>query len=537
MRNQILLGDSVEVLKTFPAESVSCTVSDPPYGLGTKEPTPEEIDTYLSGQEGLKTGDFMGRNWDIPSVALWREVYRVMQPGGVLFSFAGTRTVDLMAAGIEAAGFKYRGVLGWVHCLTEDAEILTDSGWLPIVSALEGRKAMCYDVDEDTFSWEPIERQFVYRYTGEVIRLHGNHSDHRVTPEHRVLILTENGEHEFMLARELEKETDIPTLEDEEGMLLSWDRVDVTREPYSGLVGCVTTPTGTFVARHKGQPFVTGNSQGFPKSLNIGRAIDKMGGPNVSFPVEDRRLFATELRTKRTEAGVSRTELASWFPQYAEVTNNWERLDDGFRVPSEEAFNVLVERLEISADRWRAQIQREDKRRLLCEGLTDRRGDGTVIGLGHAGREWTTGTEEAKKWEGYGTALKPAFEPILVFTKGESDWIMPAVPFYYCAKAAKSEKNLEGDVDNNHVTVKPLKLMRFLVEAASKPGDLILDPFLGSGTTAAACAEEGRDFVGIERDPHYHEIASKRVGIVKGRADDVRGQRDLFDLMSELPEE
>jgi DNA modification methylase len=146
-------------------------------------------------------------------------------------------------------------------------------------------------------------------------------------------------------------------------------------------------------------------------------------------------------------------------------------------------------------------------------------------------------SDAARQWEGWGTALKPAWEPILVFSKGDTEGVMPTVPLYYCAKAAKSEKNLDGDVDNNHVTVKPLKLMRFLVEAASKPGDLILDPFLGSGTTAAACAEEGRDFVGIERDPHYHEIASKRAGIVKGRADEVRGQSDLFDLMSELPEE
>ena len=470
MRNQIFLGDSVEILKEFPDASVSHTVTDPPYGLGTKEPTAEEVEAFLAGHKGLKTGDFMGAKWDLPSVALWREVYRVMKPGGIVCAFAGTRTLDLMAAGLEAAGFRYMGVLGWVHCLTEDAEILTDAGWLPIVSALEGRKVMCYDVDEDTFALEPIERQYIYQYTGDVIRLRGNHSDHRVTPDHRVLVLTENGEHEFMLAHELEQETDIPTLEDEEGMLLCWDRVDVTREPYRGLVGCVTTPTGTFVARQKGQPFVTGNSQGFPKSLSVGRAIDKMqrgapqGGPD----------------------------------------------------PLKRGKGDLPER-----------------RALQKGGATGK----ATTGLTTEYDPFVPTTEEAKKWEGYGTALKPAFEPILVFSKGETDWVMPAVPFCYSAKAGKSEKNLQGDLDNNHVTVKPLKLMEWLVGQVGQPGQIILDPFVGSGTTAAACVAQGVDFVAIERDPHYHEIASKRVGVLKGRAKEVLNQRLAFEAIDELPQE
>ena len=269
MRNQVLCGDSLDILKTLPDGSVDHTVTDPPYGLGTKEPTPEEIEAYLSGHMGLKTGDFMGKNWDIPSVDLWREVYRVMKPGGVLFSFAGTRTLDLIAAGIEAAGFRYVGCMGWVHCLTEDAEVLTKNGWMSVVAALEKQEVLCYHVDQDTFSWEPVERQFIYRFTGEVVRLRGNRTDHCVTPEHRVLVLTDEGHHEFKLACELGPTANIPTIEDENGVLLSWDHVDVSHQEYEGLVGCVQTSTGTFVARHKGLAFVTGNSQGFPKGVDV----------------------------------------------------------------------------------------------------------------------------------------------------------------------------------------------------------------------------------------------------------------------------
>jgi len=62
-----------------------------------------------------------------------------------------------------------------------------------------------------------------------------------------------------------------------------------------------------------------------------------------------------------------------------------------------------------------------------------------------------------------------------------------------------------------HLTQKPIPLMMWCLEKYSKPGDLILDPFLGSGTTAVACKKMGLDFIGIEKEPAYVEIALKRL--------------------------
>jgi site-specific DNA-methyltransferase (adenine-specific) len=64
---------------------------------------------------------------------------------------------------------------------------------------------------------------------------------------------------------------------------------------------------------------------------------------------------------------------------------------------------------------------------------------------------------------------------------------------------------------NHHPTVKPVALMRWLVRLVARPGDVVLDPFLGSGTTGIACAEESRDFIGIEREAEYVEIARRRI--------------------------
>ncbi len=64
---------------------------------------------------------------------------------------------------------------------------------------------------------------------------------------------------------------------------------------------------------------------------------------------------------------------------------------------------------------------------------------------------------------------------------------------------------------NHHPTVKPLRLMQYLITLGSRPGDLVLDPFLGSGTTAVAAKSLGRRFVGIEREAEYLAIARARL--------------------------
>ena len=69
-----------------------------------------------------------------------------------------------------------------------------------------------------------------------------------------------------------------------------------------------------------------------------------------------------------------------------------------------------------------------------------------------------------------------------------------------------------NSVDTGHPAVFPLSLARDHVISWSNPGDTVLDPFMGSGTTGLACQETGRDFIGIEIDPTYYEIAQRRIG-------------------------
>ncbi len=161
-------------------------------------------------------------------------------------------------------------------------------------------------------------------------------------------------------------------------------------------------------------------------------------------------------------------------------------------------------------------------------------------------------TDEAKRWEGWGTALKPAQEPIVVARKpligtvaenvlahgtgainigasrlegerwpanilfdeeaaAELDRQAPgASRFFYVAKPGKKERNA-GGAANIHPTVKPIALMSYLIKLVTPPGGVVLDPFLGSGSTACAAAANGFDCIGIEQNQEYADIAEARI--------------------------
>ncbi len=96
MTHKVILGNCEEELKSLPDNSVDSVVTDPPYELG-----------------------FMGKSWDSSGIAynvdMWKEVFRVLKPGGHLLSFGGSRTYHRMACAIEDAGFEIRDQIMWVY--------------------------------------------------------------------------------------------------------------------------------------------------------------------------------------------------------------------------------------------------------------------------------------------------------------------------------------------------------------------------------------------------------------------------------------
>lgn len=93
-QTKLMQGDNIESLKKLPDNSIDSVVTDPPYGLS-----------------------FMNKKWDydVPSVEFWKEVYRVLKPGGHILSFGGTRTYHRMVVNIEDAGFEIRDQIMWLY--------------------------------------------------------------------------------------------------------------------------------------------------------------------------------------------------------------------------------------------------------------------------------------------------------------------------------------------------------------------------------------------------------------------------------------
>ena len=89
-----------------------------------------------------------------------------------------------------------------------------------------------------------------------------------------------------------------------------------------------------------------------------------------------------------------------------------------------------------------------------------------------------------------------------------------AARFFYCAKASKAERTHGSKITNKHPTVKPLDLMRYLCRLVRMPqAGIVLDPFMGSGTTGLACRLEGQNFVGIEQDAEAWVTATNRLAM------------------------
>jgi site-specific DNA-methyltransferase (adenine-specific) len=222
----------------------------------------------------------------------------------------------------------------------------------------------------------------------------------------------------------------------------------------------------------------------------------------------------------------------------------------------------------------------EAEREVVGQHQTDMGGLGGER-LGQKGGDITiAATPEAKQWQGWGTALKPALEPITVARKpligtvaenvlqhgtgainvdacrvgteqrynppagnkagGNSlnmsavgmpedadgrtaagrwpanfihdgseeatDLLGASARFFYCAKASKADRG-----ENHHPTVKPTDLMRYLCRLVTPPSGIVLDPFMGSGSTGKAAMLEGFAFVGIEREAEYIDIAKARI--------------------------
>ena len=99
------------------------------------------------------------------------------------------------------------------------------------------------------------------------------------------------------------------------------------------------------------------------------------------------------------------------------------------------------------------------------------------------------------------------------------------IPFNRARTIYMSNTNVADKKAYGHPTIKPLDIIKTLIENSSRKGDLVLDPFIGSGTTAVACKSLGRNYIGFEINEKYYRIANERI-----EGFDQNGRMNLLEL-------
>lgn len=140
-------------------------------------------------------------------------------------------------------------------------------------------------------------------------------------------------------------------------------------------------------------------------------------------------------------------------------------------------------------------------------------------------------TESSKKWQGWRVAnLAPLFEPILWFQKpykiggtladnilenGVGAWNEKAIELYNVYEMNKSvniiKVNVTKEDTGRHVAQKPIKLMEFLISLVTRENQIVLDPFMGSGTTCVAAKKLNRYYIGMELNKEIYNEAKNRI--------------------------
>lgn len=143
----------------------------------------------------------------------------------------------------------------------------------------------------------------------------------------------------------------------------------------------------------------------------------------------------------------------------------------------------------------------------VLDGQTGVSGSGSGTVKVSSGKKSGDGT-----WASKGGMQQPGKENTGVRDFGDSGG---ASRFFYVAKASKSDRG-EGNI---HPTVKPIKLMEYLCKLVTPPGGVVLDPFMGSGTTGVAALRNGFQFRGIEREEQYFYISQARLEKEQGDAE------------------
>lgn len=378
------MGNSLEVLKTIPDNSVDSIVTDPPYGIS-----------------------FMGKKWDyqVPSREIFSEILRVLKPGGHMLCACGTRTQHRMAVNIEDAGFEIRDVVTWLY----------GSGF---PKSMDISKA--------------IDKQRGYIRSKEKCGKLGSQSSF----------------------------ADDKWTQESSGMRIVDEPICDEVKQWQGF-GTALKPACEFWTLAR-KPI---------SEKTIASNVLKHGTGGIN--IDGCRIEAVDLES--LQKNWNRTQSKSAKGGGNSMSGGFMAIDLSNRRPNGRfPANLILDE--------EAAAELDEQSGILKSGKFN---------------------QASKKAENSIYGKHESYKNPKQFEASQGG----ASRFFYVAKASKSDRG-QGNI---HPTVKPIKLMQYLCRMITPMNGIVLDPFMGSGSTGVAAVKEGFGFIGVELNEDYFRIAKTRI--------------------------
>ena len=483
MKYELKLGDNAETLKQYPDNYFDSIVTDPPYGI-----------------------EFLGKDWDKNTGVMetWNECFRVLKPGGHILAFSAARTYHNLATNIELAGFEIRDQLMWLY--GSGFPKAQDIG--KAIERREGKRATGTGFKQEAYTG-------ILEESSNRDREGGIGSCNQCGKNNMAIPKNYNKcEEEPCFMREQAKPVDNEWAVWKTALKPAHEPIVMARKPFKG--SCIDN-----ILKHG-----TG-------AMNIDATRVESEPRMVLTRKEGHNATLTFDGTKESE--------------HKDTSDVYEMKEHTGRYPS----NVLGEIPEYQNYFYSPKVSRAERHIGFEEdniaGIGSNNGDamGMLYGdknsklrkvmgekknLDHIqtfSRDKTDGESSVqilrKRDEKNLDHIVKRKKGIVNETGGES------AGYQGLHKLAKTKEETQS-LGNNHPTVKPVELMKYLIKLVTPAGGKVLDPFNGSGSTGMACVELEYEYTGCELDPEYIEIATKRI---EGWYEHTRPETNFNELFDE----
>jgi len=502
----IIQGDCLEKMRKIDDNYISAIITDPPYGL-----------------------KFMGKSWDhgVPGIEFWQEMLRVTKPGGYLLAFGGTRTYHRMTCAIEDAGWEIRDCIMWIYgsgfckshnfgCVCKGDTVqynhekdTENTSKMQNLSEGISQESMLGKENEKSLLQSQLQRK---RKIEESSSFQQQWEGKEESSER-----TENGEESCLEGRS--------NLQEEQGKLHRAEICEMSNRIHSDVQeGRVCDGAPFSDGKTLGSGFTENRSSSSQRSQYEKQRDREFGIISGQSDAQNRRVETCEKCGRLKNFKGWGTALK---PAYEPIVVAMKPCDGTF---VNNAIKHGIAGINIDAcrvgQRWPANvILDEEAGAMLDEQTGIHKGTGKTCRSYHKPSENNCmsgnncGHETLSNYGDSGGSSRFFYCPKA--SSKERNEGLEGMPSIHCKTGCGGDMPIDDDgkerdrfkksAQNFHPTVKPIKLMEYLIKLVTVNGGTILDPFAGSGTTILAAKNLGIDAIGIEMNEEYCEIARKRI--------------------------